>query len=719
MNLELFKLALDRIQPHDWEIFEELSSSFLVSEFSQLRTMAHPAGDGGRDSELFQCESKSFIAFQYSVSSDWKSKIRRTVVRITDNFKDIRIIIYLTNQQIGGQADELKREILEKGISLDIRDKNWFLERALLGDERLFAAERIIDKIARPYLVDEKIISKESSPLTSNEAKAALLYLGLQLQDDNTNKGLTKLSFDALVRSVLRSTNSENRLSRKIIQERIIKILPSTDQNTIFDKIDSALKRLTKRYIRHWVKEDEFCLTYEEHQRILVRLAENENEISVFNKEIIEKCEKCLIDNGITSSENIEELSKRVPRIIESILNSKGELFVTAVITNNMDKIENSSITDIIINDLSKYPPQTNITEHLPKILLGVINVIFSQPSQSTNQYLKRLSNSYTLFSFLRETPDIQSATSKLFSHGAIWLDTTVLLPAIAEQLKENEQDRKLLNLFKACSNIGIELFVTPGVLDEIIAHMKLAINCSHYHYSSWKGRIPYLYNSYLETGKSPLEFSKWISLFKGDERPAEDISLFLHGVYNINKNELSTENLDIDEEIIWVIRDCWTAEHQKRRQQNQLQNDNPTDQLIKHDVETYLGIIALRQKEDVSELGYKNWLLTFDKTAWYIRDKLRNEYKAKQTPSPLMSIDYLIRNISFSPNRNLLSKNEHDLFPIILDIEMSESMPINIMEISNEVRKENEGLPEYVIRRKVRDAIDKARRKYDCSSES
>jgi hypothetical protein len=82
------------------------------------------------------------------------------------------------------------------------------------------------------------------------------------------------------------------------------------------------------------------------------------------------------------------------------------------------------------------------------------------------------------------------------------------------------------------------------------------------------------------------------------------------------------------------------------------------------------------------------------------------------------MSIDYLIRNISFSPKRNLLSKNERDFLPIILDVEMSESMPHDIINISNEVRKENEGLPEYVIRRKVRDAIDKARREHGCNSE-
>jgi hypothetical protein len=42
MNINLFRLALERLKPSDWEVFEELASSFLVPEFSQLRTMILP-----------------------------------------------------------------------------------------------------------------------------------------------------------------------------------------------------------------------------------------------------------------------------------------------------------------------------------------------------------------------------------------------------------------------------------------------------------------------------------------------------------------------------------------------------------------------------------------------------------------------------------------------------------------------------------------------------
>jgi hypothetical protein len=46
-------------------------------------------------------------------------------------------------------------------------------------------------------------------------------------------------------------------------------------------------------------------------------------------------------------------------------------------------------------------------------------------------------------------------------------------------------------------------------------------------------------------------------------------------------------------------------------------------------------------------------------------------------------------------------------------------SMPQDILKLADDVRRENEGLPEYVIRRKVRDAIDRARRGRSCSGAS
>jgi len=712
MNISLFTLALERLQSSDWRLFEQLASEFLADTFPQLRTMANPSGDRGRDSELFQPDGKPFICFQYSVQKAWKEKIKQTASRLTEEFPDMKILVYLTNQEIGAKADLLKRDLLNNGLSLDVRDRNWFIERARESTVCEDAAEDLSDRIARPYLSEEGIISKPSSALTSQEAQAALLYLGLQWQDDITDKGLTKLSFDALVRAALRNSHAQCRVPRATVHDIIQGYLPGVNRERLSHHVNAALKRLTKRYIRHWQQEDGFCLMHEEHQKILARLAKKELEELSFCEEIKHHCSELLYVIEGSDKPDLTDLQERIPRIIEKLLLHRGEAFVSSVLTGKLDGLDfNRDLKDIIIEDLSAHRPNNrDSTSHLPGIIALTVHSLLTQPAESVQQYLRRLSNSYTLFSFLRETPDVQSATRKLFSHGKVWLDTTVLLPLFAEYLQENETERRLKRTFLACREAGIELCVTEGIIQEINSHMYNALKCSKTRAQLWRGRIPYLYYQYLSTGQAPSEFSRWVYLFRGREHQEKDIAQFLYEDFNIQTIQLSEEAEKVDDNLRWAAERLWTEAHRRRRQNTQQEDDVITEQLIKHDIETYLGVIYLRSKEQITEFGYKHWLLTFDKIAWQIRDSLREEFKSQTPPSPLLSLDFLVNNLTFGAIRHQIARDEEQTLPIILDVEMSESMPHDILDIADQVRKDNEGFPERVIKRKVRDAINRTR---------
>jgi len=703
MNINLFRFALERIEA--WQDFERLCSVFLAVEFSELRTMAHSSGDGGRDSELFSPNGKPFVVCQYSIRKDWNVKIKQTTRRLKETFPDVRSLVYCSNQLIGGQADELKADLLAQGIMLDIRDRNWFIERSVLGEIRLNASEELIDKVARPILSGEQIINKSTSPLTSQEAKAALLYLDLQLQDDITAKGLTKLSFDALVRAALRHTTSEIKMRREQIHKVIGECLSSVDKVELDKQIDSALLRLTKRFIRYWPQEDEFCLTYEESQRIIVRLAEKETEESAFGEQIKLLYQPYLKD---ILPENEDDLKSRIPRVIEKLLLRKGEIFVSAVMSGNLDRVDFKQLEDCILGDIASIPPQGKgiVIRYYPDIIKTIICNLFKESTDVVRIHLRRLSNSYTLFSFLRETPDVQSATQKLFSYGKIWLDTTVLLPLFAEQLQEEESRRKFSRLILTARDSGIELRVTPGVIQEVNSHMNTAWGC--FSQTTWQGRIPFLYAQYLLTGKPMDNFSNWLSLFRGREQPEEDIAQFLHELFNIQRESLSEAADRGDQEVRYAADRLWTNAHYFRRRASINEGDDTTTkQLIKHDIETYLGVVTLRTEEQVTELGYKHWLLTLDRNAWSIRDALQAEFKGKAPPSPLLSLDFLINNLTFGAKRSKLTRDQEQTLPVFLDIELAESMPIDILQIANKIRSDNAGLPEYVISRRVREAIN------------
>jgi hypothetical protein len=49
MSRQRLELALERLGAPDWERFERFASEFLSAEIPDLRTVASPTGDEGRD----------------------------------------------------------------------------------------------------------------------------------------------------------------------------------------------------------------------------------------------------------------------------------------------------------------------------------------------------------------------------------------------------------------------------------------------------------------------------------------------------------------------------------------------------------------------------------------------------------------------------------------------------------------------------------------------
>src|SRR6266536_844111 len=105
MNRARFEFALRQLEDGDWERFEHLAASFIASEYASLRTTASPSGDEGRDGFLYSPAGNSSVVLQYSITRRWENKIRHTVKRLNENFKDIRVLVYVTNQEIGSKGD--------------------------------------------------------------------------------------------------------------------------------------------------------------------------------------------------------------------------------------------------------------------------------------------------------------------------------------------------------------------------------------------------------------------------------------------------------------------------------------------------------------------------------------------------------------------------------------------------------------------------------------
>lgn len=713
MTRERLQLALERLTATTWRRLETFASEFLAPDFPNLRTTASPSGDGGRDAEIINFADDPVHVLQYSVAEDWNAKIRITVKRLNQTNPQVQLLTYVTNHTIGADADELKREVkTNHRIFLDVRDSNYFLDRfhQSLGTER--AAEALAVDLVDPLLAKAKVIRQATAVLTSEEAKAALLLLSLQLKDDTQEKGLTKLSFEALVHSVLMDTDAEHRMKRTAILEKVRALVPHDASHHVDELATSALKRLTKRVIRHYPSVDEYCLTHDESVRVKAyqeSLAVDELELQ---SEIGAVVKTALASEG--TDDEVRSLAIRVRRILERCLYDRAELFASVVLSGNMSSFSTDRIQEVVMADQTETVPSKGGREADPDFIKSIIEDILIGESQRISEYLAHLSNAYTLMAFLKSTPDVQNAIKKIFSHGEIFLDTTVLLPLLAEEILPGK-DGHLQRIISIATDAGIQFFVTEGVLEELASHLNRGLAYARGTYTSWEGGIPFIFEAYVRAGADPRNFRMWVEEFMGDTRPVEDLGLFLEKRFNISAASLEKDMLEAPEELRYAVDQIWADIHEKRREgPGKVSNIDPLTiiRLAKHDTENYVGVIQRRKAEVASPMGYSVWWLTFDKLALRVGELLRAKHGIKPPASPILSLDFLSQCLAIGPIRAKLSKKAAQSIPIMMEPRAVSFLTKDLLDEAQKIRKEMEGRSEYVIARRVRDHLDSARQR-------
>lgn len=712
MSRPRFEFALEHIRPSEWELLEQLASTFLTSEFSSLRTIAWPSGDGGRDGQLFSPTDEPGVMIQYSVTKDPAAKIRNTAETISTNFPTVSLLIYATSQAMDpGLVDSLKKELrTQYRLALDVRDRRWFLDRQHGSPANEFAAEELAKRIVDPYLASKSVYENKGQALSQYESQVAFVHLTLQRRDDDNGKGLTKTCFEALVHAVLRDTHSESRLARSEIHRRVISITQGHESAKVVRLVDAALKRLTKKQVRHWTKEDEFCLTHDERTAVNNRLAEYEVANTTFEREIEDAIDASARAQGWRKVDDRSALVTRVRRLLERLLLKRGEAFAGTAIRSAPIEITEDEAATLIADDFTHFPATGKYKARIVAVTKSALSRLLEAPSSEAVAFLRGMSDAYTLMAFLRQTPDVQSVVIKMFSHGEIWLDTNVLLPLLAESLCSDDS-RQYSHLLRAARDAGVALRCTEGVLEEVERHINRARVCAT-NATEWRGPIPFLYSAFVWSAK-PGGFASFAEQFIGASRPLDDLAAYLNEEHGILRGSMEDEVLRVDPELRRVAEAYWRDVHEGRRGTHGELDPMTMNRLISHDVENCLGVIHRRGSESASIFGFKTWWLSLDAAAFRALRVISHEVGAKvPIPGAALSPDFLATYLALGPARRLLTRNAATTLPIILDMTAARSVPRELVSAAAAVRDTLASLPERVRSRRIRDALDAARRK-------
>lgn len=679
--------------------------------------MSEASGDGGRDAEVFSLADDPTQFFQYSVTSDWAQKIRDTAIRLTETNPGAQVLIYASPKRIGASADSLRQEIRKvHRIHLEIRDKSYFAVRYAASQSTEAASESLAKDIVDPYLATKGVAPSKSSALTSSETRAAHIFLMLQLKDDTGEKGLTKLSFEAIVRSILAHTDANNRIARAELLAKAMKLVSRDDEGRVRELILAALARLAKRQIiRFHQKDDSVCLSFEESKKVAEYLASCELDEKALDDQVVAAVEAELTGGDISEDET-DATSFRARRILERCLYTRAETFAGAVLNGRVSDFAVDHLRELILYDLNNFPPPKGAIEGNPEVLHNSIVRVLNSTNAPMYRYLKGLADAYTLMAFLNLTPDVQAAVRKIFSHGEIWLDTTIILPMLAEDMLDENQGR-IQQILSLTRQAGIELYTTTGVLEELASHINRALTYNRMPSAQWEGGIPFIFEAYIRCGEDPGAFSSWVETLMGNARPVEDLSEYINERFGIKTQDLTEEVAGADSGLRNALDIIWLELHEARRaRQKASQRGRTLDpltvlRLAKHDTESYLGVVQRRTSEAVSPLGYKCWWLTFDSFALKVGEALR-AVGIQPPSSPVLSIDFLSQYLSLGPVRGKMSKQAIQELPLAIEPRLVAFLTPELLDQAKKVRQSLSGLPERVIARKVRDHLDAERRR-------
>jgi hypothetical protein len=716
ISYERFKLALSSVDGAKWREFEKLATVFLAEEYPSLRPMAASSGDDGLDGAIFHAEDDPEVALQFSVRRDWESKIYETCKRLKKTTPDCRLLIFATSQSVGPKLTAVRKKVrADYALFLDVRDAEWFLTRRNSAAAVEAEAEAFSHLIADPLLTGASALERQAQALDDLEAKAAFVYLGLQWQDETREKGLTKLCFEAIVRAVLRDTTSEERMHRDEIKAHVARLLPAHPASQRDIQVDGALKRLSKIFIRHWTKQDEFCLTWNERVRLNDRLAEMETLEAVLRTELTRMLIRVAEEEGVDLPDPLLGVTvERARAVLERILLDRGEAFAGAVTNDREATLRFEDVEATVYKDLATRPTK----DIEPRLIAATLTSLMADPPEGVRRYLRSLADTYTLFAFMRETPDVQSAVIKIFADGDIWLDTTVVLPLFAEELLDFSA-RSHGFMLRAVSESGSRLYVTDGVIEEIASHIKRAKGYARAKHDQRDlyGREPFLLSCYWMSGRDPNDFEHWTENFCGDLRPEDDIADYLSEMFGIEVFNLMELADDADPTLKAMVGEIWHEARDERDKKAIALGYPPTDLgtrnlLVSHDVENYVGVLERRRKlrESRSAFGYKSWWLTLDGTAFRIHRELRERLRDKPPASPAISPDFMLNYLAVGPVRARLSRQTEETLPLMLNMSILDAVPKDLVELADLLRKELVDLAPHVVRRKIRDTLDEAR---------
>ena len=687
VDIEAFEYAISKID--DGYIFEKFGKDFLSASLGYNFIPVGGSKDKGIDAyrHVFQRKDHEKIIFQLSTELDHEGKIYATIKKLNDNNIAFSKLFYVTNRKINN-TEKLIDEVLEKtDTHLTIFDIRWFSTNSNSSVNTIKVYQVFVDTFLHEYSKPGKLYTVANLA----EDSRLFVFLGQQFETNRKDLRLDDLLADTLILFGLEGTDPDKNIfkTEKEIKDGIKKYL-KFDPQLIDSKISERLNTLTvkPRKIKYHSKDQGYCLPYETRVEIGERNLKDEFLFSSFYTQTQETIKKYFIGINV----KVKDLEGLITKVFNKIFLKQGLEFSNFVLYGDSHSVIEQNLNDVISLAVDESSVILGNKEKIKTALHLAIRDIVYNGTPVQRKFLKCLSNTYLMMFLLQWEPKLSTYFQTLASQLKVFVDNSIIIPALSE-INLAPENRRHWNLLIGAKKAGISMFINETLLDELVSHFKMIK--SKYYKFFYNVEDFYLSDEYeLLFIDEILIRAYFYAKKKGDVKNFNKfIDNFVDPKLRTVKEELITYLQDMFG-ITYISNEAWDIKidpDEKSKLTEELSSKKSYDIKAENDAEMMLAIYHLRKKNNESSssgiFGYKTWWLSKDTSTYKALIKC---FGGAMFPvSCYIRPDFIYNYIALKPTTEEVNEAYNEIFPTMLGVNLSYHMPSEVSKIVQEKIKE------------------------------
>ena len=682
-----FAFAVEKIE--DGFVFEDFSHQFVSSAIGYEFMPSGGIKDRGIDGlkHVFQRKAFGRWVYQASIEKNPSSKIARTVEALNTNEIDFDILHYVTNQPVSDK-DALVADFFEKHHkALQIFDLSWLSANANKNSGtraafRIFASRYLHEyqQPGRAYAVSDLVSDPRLYVFLRQEMEAA------------GGKDLGDTLVDTLILFALEDTDPDKGLLRS--EQDIIGDVPkriSFDPAMLHEAIPRRLKALSvkPRRINHHRDENAYCLPYETRCALQERNLADAALQEAFRRDSAAKLAKYLEGTRVRDGIGLLEA------VLHRLFYQQGLEFSGFLLRGENREAIEKNLSEMI----SAVVQEKNIVESNREKVVSALHVAIRDmvyngtPEQKT--FLGKLANTYMMLFMLKVDPKITAYFREMASKLRVYVDNSIIIPALSEYFLADE-NRRHWNLLKRAKAAGVNLLVEDRIVDELVSHFRMIkskyedtyrsneavylademvilyiedIMIRSYFYSKARGQVD-TFDTFLD---------KFVDPSVGGQAK-KDLVVWLRQEFGIQfvSSAASSASVPKDEVDRLFEALCKTKSHKEK---------------ARTDAELILSIyhqrIANGEGSEASMLGYRTWWLSKDTMT---QRAVKEVFGDRFDTSCYIRPDFLHNYICLAPTTQEVDDAYRTLFPSLIGVNISFHLPPDVVAVvQSRVREHGE----------------------------